>query len=316
MSCHRHCHIVAVSSSLSHCGRVVVAVTSSSSSSHHRGVVFVVASLHCHIVALSVLSHCQCCHIVSFVMLLVLSCCQCCRCCHVVVVVVIASSRCRLWCCCVGHSVVVSVVVLLQCHLCRHIVVTSLPCHCCRIVVVVVVTLQCCRVVTVLSCRHSVVVSMDGPGGRTCHPWPALAIHLVDGLGPHTCPHRGVMLHHRCVVTMSPCHVMSSPCRRVMSCRRCMVASLPCHHRMVAMSSFAWLLCHCRMVAVLSSHGCRVVIAWLSCCRRHMVAVSCRVVIASSQSSHGEHGAAGLRAGTGRSYSVAWDAAAIVGECR
>ena len=48
----------------------------------------------------------------------------------------------------------------------------------------------------------------------------------------------------------------------------------------------------------------------LSCCR-HVV-----VVVTLSQSLHGEHGGAGLRAGTGGSYSIAWDTAAIVGEHR
>src|SRR6267142_1349381 len=84
--------------------------------------------------------------------------------------------------------------------------------------------------------------------------------------------------------------------------------------------------CHCVVVVVIImssslSHHRRVVLHChhiMSCC--HIVMSRCRVVVITllllSQLSHGEHEGLGPRAGTGGSYSVAWDAAAIVGEHR
>ena len=68
-------------------------------------------------------------------------------------------------------------------------------------------------------------------------------------------------------------------------------------------------LCH----VVLLSHSRHVMslLLLLHCCHHCII-----VVIALLQLLCGEHRAAGLRVGTGGSYSIAWDAAAIVGECR
>jgi len=283
----RHCcrHIVVVSSSSLHCGHVVVAIASSSLSSHCRGVIVAVLSslLHCRgvassrrqcccivgVVALSVLSCCQCCHVVGFVTSSVLSCCWCCWCCccccHCIIAVLVVVSWCWSRCC---RSVIF--VVTSSSHHCRVIAVASpLCCHCCY-----------CHI-AVSSCHHGVIVSMDGPGCRTCHTWPALAHPVHPGYPPCGWPrtsylpslwcHVASLLcrrHHR-IVAMSPCHVVSSSSS---------------HRRMVAMSLSHGHCVVVRMVAVSSSHGRRVVVTWLPCCCRRMVVMSlssygCRVVL-------------------------------------
>ena len=78
------------------------------------------------------------------------------------------------------------------------------------------------------------------------------------------------------------------------SCHGC------CHHCVIAVIIII-------VIVVVASSLCHV----MSCCRVVVVAL-----LFLLQLSHGEHGGAGPRVGTGGSYSVAWDAAAIVGECR
>src|SRR6267142_437376 len=189
---------------------------------HSRHIVVVSLSLSC-IIAVSSPSLCHCVVFVVFVVVMSwvssLSCCGCCCCC----------------CCCRCCTVVLlrccSVVVLLQCCcvvavlLCCCGVVVLLWC-CCVVVVLlcccgVVVLLWCCGVVVVLLCCCGVVVSVYGPGCCTCHTWPTLGFalahpvhsgtHLVDGLGPCTCPRHSVVLHHCCVIVIIAsslcCHV-------------------------------------------------------------------------------------------------------------
>src|SRR6266850_1559490 len=164
---------------------------------------------------------------------------------------------------------------------CHRCVVVLLRC-CCVVAVLlcccsVVVLLQCCCVVAVLLCLCMALDVVDViPGLPWALPLPTLfilAIHLVDGLGPHTCPHCCVI-----VVALLLCCVVS------------------CHCRIITVS------CHIVAVSLLSSlHRCHCCIV---------------VVVALLQLLCGEHRAAGPRAGTGRSYSITWDAAAIVGERR
>src|SRR6267142_1511571 len=224
---------------------------------------------------------------------------------------------------------------------CHRCVVVLLRC-CCVVAVLlcccsVVVLLQCCCVVAVLLCLCMALDVVDViPGLPWALPLPTLfilAIHLVDGLGPRICPHCCVIIiaslvchvvscyHH--IVTMS-CHVVavslsSLHCRCVMS-----------HHRHVFVVSSSLLHC-CHVVVVVALSPCCVVSSSHCCCVvsycHCIVAMSCHVVITLShccvvivvallQSLCGEHGAAGPRVGTGGSYSITWDAAAIVGECR
>src|SRR6266850_455725 len=98
-----------------------------------------------------------------------------------------------------------------------------------------------------------------------------------SGHGMHCCCHR-----HCIVAVIIVTLLQLSSCH----CCHCHIVTVSCHVITVS----------CRVIVVLSSHCC--------CCR------------ALSQLSHGEHGGAGLRAGTGGSYSITWDAAAIVGEHR
>src|SRR6267142_2902225 len=117
------------------------------------------------------------------------------------------------------------------------------------------------------------------------------------------------LLHPRCVVAIVaslPCHVMLS--------------LSPHHHRcccvviiVAVLLSLLLCCCHCCCVVVVVA-----VLLSLSHCR-HVVAIAslpCHVASSSSSSSHGAHRGAGPRVGAGGSYSVAWDAAAMVGECR
>src|SRR6266850_1899532 len=173
---------------------------------------------------------------------------------------------------------------------CHRCVVVLLRC-CCVVAVLlcccsVVVLLQCCCVVAVLLCLCMALDVVDViPGLPWALPLPTLfilAIHLVDGLGPHTCPHCCVI-----VVTLSLC------------CRHCHIVTMLCCVIIALSPCCVVLLLHCRHIAslLLSLHRCHCCIV---------------VVVALLQLLCGEHRAAGPRAGTGRSYSITWDAAAIV----
>src|SRR6266850_1583781 len=222
--CHSH-HIVAVSSSLS----CIVAV---SSPSLHCCVVFVVfvvvvswvSSLLCH--------GCHRCHVVAVIVVIVvvvvvvvvvISCCGCGHH-HVVTAVIVAS---LLWSsshCHCGHChCVVVIVALSQCHFhCIAIVLPSSLSH-----RGVVVLLWCCHVVAVLTC---LCLALDIihviPGLLWASPLPTLfilAIHLVDGLGPRTCP-----CHYVIIVALLLCHVIVT-----LSLHHVTLSLCHCHHHIV-----------------------------------------------------------------------------------
>src|SRR6266850_1209698 len=144
-----------------------------------------------------------------------------------------------------------------------------------------------------------------------------------SGHGKHRC------CHCRHIVSVIVMSWLSSSLPRHSCCHCChcryiitvvVVASL------LSLSLCHCCHCHCVVVVVIImssslSHRRRVVLHChhiMSCC--HIVVSCCHVVVITllllSQLSHSEHEGLGPRAGTGGSYSVAWDAAAIVGEHR
>jgi len=104
------------------------------------------------------------------------------------------------------------------------------------------------------------------------------------------------------------------------------VKGTPGEHRQMDMSGHGKYLseqgagwrshCHCCCIVTVIIVALSLLLLLHCCCCCCIVVVVVVVVVALLQSSHGEHRGAGLRVGTGESYSVAWDAAAIVGEHR
>src|SRR6266850_432957 len=318
-----------------------------------RHIVVVSLSLSC-IVAVSSPSLRHCIVFVVFVVFIVImlwvsssSCCGCHRCCcHVM------SWLWSSWCHCCSHRhfiTVVVITVLLSLSHCHCVVaVALLLCCCCHCHTMVL--LCCCGVVMSVygpECRTCHTWPTLGfslahpvhPGYPPCG-WPRTS-YLPSSLCHHCCI---VAVSCHCHIVTASCHIVTVSlssshcccvivvitlllCRVALSlclCHVIIVIALLLCHRIVAMSSLS-LLSHCCCVVIViivtsspncvvsSSHCCHIVSLSLSLHHCHCCVV---VVIASLQLLHGEHGAAGLRAGTGRSYSVAWDAAVIVGERR
>src|SRR6267142_5283663 len=260
----------------------------SSLSCHHvmAAVIMVLLfSSHCRGVIIFVLHRC------GVVSIIVLLCCLCCCCCLVVSVYGPGHHRCHTWPTlgfALAHPVHPGYP---PCGWPRTLYLPSSLCRHCRIVAML------CRVMSLSHCHH-------------------------------------VMSHHHCVVVviaLSPCHVASSPC--CVASSPCCVASSPCLRRccIVTVSSLLSSSHHHRVIVVVIASSPCCVVSSLPCCVVllshccHITSLSlllhcCHccivVVVALLQLLHGEHGAAGPRAGTGGSYSIAWDAAAIVGECR
>src|SRR6267142_2490510 len=145
------------------------------------------------------------------------------------------------------------------------------------------------------------------PGLPWASPLPALftlAIHLVDGLEPCTCP-----CHSCCIIAVSccvvSCHVVSSlHHHHVVSHHHCVIVII------VLSPCCCVMLRHCGVIVIIALLLCHIMsLSSLYHCHHCVV-----VVVTLLQSSCGEHRAAGLRAGTGRPYSITWNTAAIVSE--
>src|SRR6267142_1728437 len=164
---------------------------------------------------------------------------------------------------------------------------------------------------------------------RCCHCRHIVSVIVMSWLSSslprHSCCH---CCHchchcHCCIITVV---IIASWLLLYRGCSRRYIITVVVVASLLSLSLCHCCHCHCVVVVVIImssslSHRRRVVLHChhiMSCC--HIVMSRCRVVVITllllSQLSHGEHEGLGPRAGTGGSYSVAWDAAAIVGEHR
>src|SRR6266850_10883 len=304
---------------------VIIAIVIVMSSCHgccHHGFVVLITLSWCHHLCLASLWCClHHCGVVLSLLSLLSSLSLCRGCLHRCVMGVI-----------IVMSWLLSLLLLLSCHVMAVVITVSslqlLSLHHCGCCCGVIVSLQCCCVVVVvLLCLCMALDIIDViPGPPWASPLPTLfilAIHLVDGLGPCTCP-----CHCVVIIALSPCRVVSC-CHHIVttSCHVVAVSlsSLHCHrvvlycHRVVLYRRCVFvvlllLLLHCHHVVVVVALSPCCVVLLLHCCHVALLLLLHCCVVALLQLLHGEHRAAGPRAGTGRSYSIAWDAAAIVGE--
>ena len=178
----------------------------------------------------------------------------------------------------------------------------------------------------------------DGQTDRQVRTWKASLLSLSSHCHSHC---------HVMVVIVIALSRSLSLLSSLSSCHGCCCCCYHYCHIIAVVVVASWLLLYCGcsrhhivtiviIVSLLSlslhhccHHPCVIVVVIITSSslhhhhvvshRHHVMLCHCVIVITLLlllQSSHGEHGGLRPRAGTGGSYSIAWDAAAIVGEHR